>query len=164
MKPIRVGYGLDIHRLADGLELTIGGIKIPHTKGEVAHSDGDVLLHALCDALLGALALGDIGKHFPDTDPAYRGIDSRKLLQNCLYLVKERGYSVGNADMMLLLERPKVAPYIGAMQKEIASLLEVEVEDVSIKATTGEKLGYVGNEEGVEASATVLLYHESFYK
>lgn len=164
MKPIRVGYGTDVHRLQEGLELTLGGVKIPHSKGEVAHSDGDVLLHALCDALLGALALGDIGKHFPDTDPKYRGIDSRKLLSATMELVEQRGYRVGNVDMMLVLERPKIAPYITAMRTEIASLLGVSVEDVSVKATTNEKMGYLGREDGVEASATVLLFSESFYK
>lgn len=158
MKSIRIGYGYDVHRLAEGLELTLGGVKIAHTKGEVAHSDGDVLLHALCDALLGALALGDIGHHFPDTDPQYRGIDSCRLLAHCMELVEAKGYEVGNVDMMLRLERPKIAPHIEAMRSKIAPLLKVEVEDVSIKATTNEKMGYVGKEEGVEATATVLLF------
>ncbi|MEG0499929.1 MAG: 2-C-methyl-D-erythritol 2,4-cyclodiphosphate synthase [Rikenellaceae bacterium] len=158
MKNIRIGYGYDVHRLADGLPLTIGGVRLEHTKGIVAHSDGDVLLHAICDALLGALALGDIGLHFPDTSAEFRGIDSTILLRRSYELVRAKGYVVGNIDCMLCLERPKIRPYVDSMRKRIAELLEIEIEDVSIKATTKEKLGFVGAEEGVEASATLLLF------
>lgn len=157
MKSIRIGYGYDVHRLADGLPMIIGGVFIEHTKGMVAHSDGDVLLHALCDALLGALALGDIGLHFPDTDQAFSGIDSTILLRRTHELIKEKGYEVGNIDATLILERPKIRKYVDAMRERIAVILEIETEDVSIKATTKERLDAVGTEQGVEASAVVLL-------
>lgn len=158
MKNIRIGYGYDVHRLADGLALTLGGIRIDHTKGCVAHSDGDVIIHALCDALLGALALGDIGLHFPDTSEEFRGIDSKILLTRCVELIDNRGYEVGNVDMMLCLEKPKIKPYVPLIRETLAAILKVNIEDVSLKATTKEKLGFVGNEDGVDASASVLLF------
>ncbi len=146
-----------MHRLAPGLTLTLGGVAIPHTKGCVAHSDGDVLIHALCDALLGALALGDIGHHFPDTSAEFAGIDSKILLARSYAMVRERGYALVNADMTLLLQAPKIAPHIERMRAALASVLEVDADALSIKATTGEKMGFVGREEGVEAFATVLI-------
>ncbi len=135
----------------------IGGIKICSDKGEVAHSDGDVLLHALCDGLLGALALGDIGTHFPDTSDEFKDIDSKKLLSKCVDMVEERGYQIGNVDMMLRLERPKIKPHVNAMRQTIAPLLHCHIDDVSIKATTCETMGFVGCGDGVDASAVVLL-------
>ena len=153
----RIGNGYDVHRLAEGLTLTLGGVRIPHTKGCVAHSDGDVVIHALCDALLGALALGDIGRHFPDTSDEFRGIDSKILLSRTCAMVRERGYSLVNADMTLLLQAPKIAPYVDEMRDVLAQVMGVSADAVSIKATTGERLGFVGREEGVEAYATVLL-------
>ena len=153
----RVGNGYDVHLLAEGLPLWLGGIRIEHTKGCVAHSDGDVLIHALCDALLGALALGDIGKHFPDTSAEFKGIDSKILLKRTYSMVKERGYKLVNADCTLLLQRPKVAPYINLMRETLASVMGVEVGRVSVKATTPEGAGFVGREEGVAVYATVLL-------
>ncbi len=153
----RVGNGYDVHRLAPGLTLTLGGVAIPHTKGCVAHSDGDVLIHALCDALLGALALGDIGHHFPDTSAEFAGIDSKILLARSYAMVREKGYALVNADMTLLLQAPKIAPHIERMRAALASVLEVDADALSIKATTGEKMGFVGREEGVEAFATVLI-------
>lgn len=153
----RIGNGYDVHRLEDGRTLTLGGVRIPHTKGCVAHSDGDVIIHALCDALLGALALGDIGHHFPDTSDEFAGIDSRILLRRTYSLVQEHGYSLVNADITLLLQAPKIAPYVVQMRTELASVLGVAADAVSVKATTGERLGFVGREEGVEAYAAVLL-------
>ena len=153
----RIGNGYDVHRLAEGLTLTLGGIEIPHTKGCVAHSDGDVIIHALCDALLGALALGDIGHHFPDTSAEFAGIDSKILLRRTYALVQEKGYSLVNADITLLLQAPKIAPYVPQMRQALASVLGVDVSRVAIKATTGERLGFVGREEGVEAYASVLI-------
>ncbi len=157
-QPIRIGYGYDVHRLEEGLTLTIGGVVIEHTKGVVAHSDGDVLLHAICDALLGALALGDIGTHFPDTSNDFKGIDSTILLKKCCDMVCEHGYMVGNIDSMLNLERPKIKKFSPLMRERIAEVIGISIDDISIKATTKEGLGFVGNEEGVEASAVVLLY------
>ena len=153
----RVGNGYDVHLLAEGLPLWLGGIRIEHTKGCVAHSDGDVLIHALCDALLGALALGDIGKHFPDTSAEFKGIDSKILLKRTYSMVKERGYKLVNVDCTLLLQRPKVAPYINLMRETLASVMGVEVGRVSVKATTTEGAGFVGREEGVAVYATALL-------
>src|ERR1043165_2605410 len=153
----RIGQGIDFHQLAEGRELWLGGVLIPHSKGAVGHSDADVLLHAICDALLGALALGDIGKHFPDTDAAYKGIDSKVLLQRCYALINDRGYSVVNVDSTLLLQAPKIGPYVEQMQWAIASILNITIEDVSIKATTTEHLSFIGREEGVVATANVLL-------
>ena len=153
----RIGFGYDVHRLAAGESLVLGGVEIPHGKGTVGHSDADVLLHAICDALLGALALGDIGTHFPDTDPAYRGIASTELLKKTVELVRSRGYVVGNLDSTLCLQAPKIAPHIPSMRRHIAAALGVETGQVSVKATTEEKLGFTGREEGVSAYAVVLL-------
>lgn len=154
---LRIGNGFDVHQLAPGLPLFLGGVKLEHTRGCVAHSDGDVLIHALCDALLGALALGDIGKHFPDTDNAYKGIDSKILLSQCMEMIKERGWRVVNADCTIAAQKPKMAPYIPAMRECLASLLEVETDCVSVKATTTEHLGFCGREEGIAVMASVLL-------
>ena len=154
---LRIGTGVDFHQLVEGRELWIGGVKIPHHKGALGHSDADVLLHAICDALLGALALGDIGVHFPDTDPAFKNIDSKKLLQHCFYLVQQKGYAVVNIDTTLCLQAPKIGPHISSMQKAIAAILAISESDISIKATTTEKMGFVGREEGVVAYATVLI-------
>lgn len=150
-----------MHRLESGYPLWLGGIQVDHSKGAVGHSDADVLLHAICDALLGACALGDIGTHFPDTDPAFKGIDSKKLLAATYQKIRDVGYLVGNVDCMLCLEKPKIKPYIPQMQTEIARILEISEQDVSIKATTNESMGYVGREEGVNAMATALLYQQS---
>ncbi|MBO9573731.1 MAG: 2-C-methyl-D-erythritol 2,4-cyclodiphosphate synthase [Chitinophagaceae bacterium] len=154
----RIGSGMDVHQLVEGRELWLGGIKIPHHKGGLGYSDADVLLHAICDALLGALSLGDIGTHFPDTDPAYKNIDSKILLRKTYELIKARNYSIVNIDSSLCLEAPKIKKYSGEMRKTIASILEIEETDISIKATTNEKMGFIGREEGVVAYATVLLY------
>ncbi len=154
---IRIGNGYDVHQLADGLPLVLGGVKIPFSKGCVAHSDGDALIHALCDALLGALAMGDIGKHFPDTDDRYKDIDSRILLQKVCSLVADKGYSISNADCTLLLQKPRIAPYIDEMRGCLAQDMGIDVSRVSVKATTTEHLGYEGRGEGVSAMATVLL-------
>ena len=154
---LRIGYGYDVHQLAAGEDLVIGGLTIPHEKGSVGHSDADVLLHVICDALLGALALGDIGTHFPDTDPAYKGIDSKILLRDTWALVQAEGYGLANVDSTVCLQRPKLKPHIPAMRACIADILGVDVERIGIKATTTEKLGFVGLEEGVSAHAVVLL-------
>jgi 2-C-methyl-D-erythritol 2,4-cyclodiphosphate synthase len=153
----RIGSGVDFHKLAEGRELWIGGIKISHHKGAVGHSDADVLLHAVCDALLGAACLGDIGVHFPDTDAAYKNIDSKILLQKTIELVKEQGYSIINIDSTLCLQEPKIRTYVPQMQKAIATIAGITEKDISIKATTTEHLGFVGREEGLMAYATVLL-------
>ena len=153
----RTGNGYDVHLLADGLPFFLGGVKIEHTKGCVAHSDGDTLIHALCDALLGALALGDIGKHFPDTSDEFKGIDSKILLERSYCLVKERGFSLVNADCTILLQKPKVAGYIDSMRSVLAEILEVTPERISVKATTTEGVGFVGREEAVAVYATVLV-------
>jgi 2-C-methyl-D-erythritol 2,4-cyclodiphosphate synthase len=155
--PFRTGHGYDVHRLAEGETLIIGGVKIDSTFGTVAHSDGDVLLHAICDALLGALALGDIGEHFPDTDPEYRGISSLDLLRRCNGLVRKKEFAVINLDATLILEKPKILPYKTAMREAIATALEIGLDRVSLKATTSENIGFVGRGEGIEAHATVLL-------
>lgn len=157
MKYPRIGHGIDIHRFGEGDVVTLGGVKIPHTHGLIAHSDGDVALHALCDALLGALALGDIGKHFPDTDNAYKNADSRVLLRQVFALVQSKGYQLGNCDLTILAEKPKLAGFINTMQQCIAADLQSTPEQVSIKATTTEKLGFVGRQEGIEAHAVVFL-------
>ncbi len=153
----RIGTGIDFHQLVIGRDLWIGGVKIPHHTGALGHSDADVLLHAICDALLGALCLGDIGKHFPDTDNSLINIDSKILLQKTFLLIKEKGYKIVNIDSTLCLEKPKIMPYATAMQQVIARILEIEETDISIKATTTEKLGFAGREEGLFANATVLL-------
>ena len=157
----RIGSGVDFHQLTAGRDLWIGGVKIPHYKGALGHSDADVLLHAICDALLGALALGDIGDHFPDTDDAYKNIDSKILLDNCFKLVKNKGYKVINIDATLCLQSPKIKPYVLSMQQQIAFLLNIGTTDVSIKVTTTEHLGFIGREEGLVAYATVLLHKVS---
>lgn len=154
---IRIGTGYDVHRLQEGLPLWIGGVRIEHTHGLLGHSDADVLLHAICDALLGAAALGDIGKHFPDTDPAYKGINSLKLLAHAGTLLKEHGYSVGNIDSTVVAQRPKMAPHIHQMRQNIADTLGISVDQVSVKATTTERLGFEGREEGISAQAVALL-------
>ena len=153
----RIGSGVDFHQLVEGRDLWIGGVKIPHTKGALGHSDADVLLHAICDAMLGGLALGDIGVHFPNTDDRFKNIDSKLLLKHCYDLISAKGYSVVNVDSTLCLEMPKIKPYVADMQQTIASILHITVNDVSIKATTTEKMGFAGREEGLFAYATVLL-------
>lgn len=155
---IRIGNGYDVHALAEGLPLWLGGVRIESPVGCVAHSDGDVPIHALCDALLGALALGDIGKHFPDTSMEFKGIDSKVLLRRTMALVSEAGYRAGNADITIAMQRPKLAPYILQMRETIAGIMGVSADAVSVKATTTEKLGFVGRGEGCEAYAVVLLY------
>ena len=153
----RIGYGYDVHQLKDDHPFWLGGIQSPHAKGAFGHSDADVVLHVICDALLGALALRDIGYHFPDTDPEYKGIDSKKLLQRTYDLITDAGWELGNLDCTLCLQLPKVSPHIDSMRKCIAGLLGVEMDQVSIKATTTEKLGFVGTQEGVSAHAVVLI-------
>lgn len=153
----RIGSGVDYHQLAEGRKLFIGGVYIPHHKGAVGHSDADVLLHAICDAMLGALALGDIGTHFPDTSAEFKNIDSRILLKRSFELVKEKGYHVVNVDSTLCLQAPKIKPYINQMQETIAGILGLVADAVSVKATTTEQMGFVGREEGLVAYATVLL-------
>ena len=157
---IRIGHGFDVHALADGLRLVLCGVEIPHTKGCVAHSDGDVAIHAICDALLGALALGDIGKLFPDSDAKYKGIDSTKLLEEVVARVKEKGYNISNIDCTIAMQRPKLRPYIDLMCERLAEVLGIDRERVSVKATTTERLGFEGREEGVSATAVTLLVRE----
>ena len=154
---IRVGNGYDVHQLADGLRLVIGGVEIEHTRGCVAHSDGDVAIHALCDAILGALALGDIGKHFPDTSSEFKGIDSKILLRRVMELLWERGYTLGNADITIAAQKPKMAPHIPKMRQVLSDIMNVDPDRVSVKATTTEKLGFVGREEGIEVWASVIV-------
>lgn len=154
---IRVGCGYDVHALAEGLRLVLCGVEVPHTKGCVAHSDGDVAIHAICDALLGALALGDIGKLFPDSDAKYKGIDSTLLLNEVVELIRSKGYSISNIDCTITMQRPKLRPYIDTMRARLAEVMGIAVERVSIKATTTEYLGFEGREEGVSATAVVLL-------
>ena len=156
----RIGSGIDFHQLVVGRDLWIGGVKIPHTKGALGHSDADVLLHAICDALLGAACLGDIGVHFPDTSNEFKNIDSKILLQKTYDLIKKEGYKVGNIDCTLCLELPKIKPHITAMQEAIAAILHITVKDVSIKATTTEKMGFAGREEGLFAYASTLLFKQ----
>ena len=153
----RIGSGIDFHQLAEGRKLFIGGVEIPHHKGSLGHSDADVLLHAICDALLGALALGDIGIHFPNTSPDYKDIDSKILLQLCYDKIKEAGYRVVNIDSTVCLEQPKIKPHVSSMCQRIADILEISIHDVSVKATTTEKMGFAGREEGLVAYATVLI-------
>ena len=153
----RIGTGIDFHQLVTGRELWIGGVNIPHHKGALGHSDADVLLHAICDAMLGAACLGDIGVHFPDNDPAYKNIDSKILLQKTFTLIQQEGYSLVNADSTLCLQAPKIKAHVGKMQEVIADILKVTAKDISIKATTTEQMGFAGREEGLVAYATVLL-------
>jgi 2-C-methyl-D-erythritol 2,4-cyclodiphosphate synthase len=154
---IKVGFGFDVHQLKDGLDFWLGGIKVPHTKGGLGHSDADVLIHAICDALLGAANLGDIGKHFPDSSEEFKGIDSKILLKEVVKMISERGYSIGNIDSTVCLQKPKIGSYIPEMQKVLASCMNIDSEDISIKATTTERLSFVGREEGVSAYTTVLI-------
>lgn len=157
---LRTGIGVDFHRLEEGYDLWIGGIKIPHSKGAVGHSDADVLLHAICDALLGACGLGDIGLHFPDTAAEFKGIDSKILLNRTYALVKNERYSIVNIDSVVCLQRPRLREFIDEMRTAIAGVLQISVKDISIKATTAEQMGFVGREEGIMAYATVLLQSE----
>ncbi len=154
---MRIGSGVDFHQLVEGRDLWIGGVKIPHTKGALGHSDADVLLHAICDALLGALCLGDIGVHFPDTSGEFKNIDSKILLKRTYDLITKEGYQVVNIDTTLCLQAPKIKPFVPQMQQAIASILNITIKDISIKATTTETMGFVGREEGLVAYATVLL-------
>jgi len=154
---LRIGHGYDVHRFGPGDFVTLGGVRIAHTQGVVAHSDGDVLLHALCDALLGATALGDIGQHFPDSDAQYRGIDSRKLLRHVVALLKQNNYVLGNADMTIIAEAPRVMKHAQAMRENIAADLECAIGQINIKATTTEQMGFIGRGEGLAAYAVVLL-------
>jgi len=157
----RIGMGFDVHRLVEGRDLWIGGVKIPHTHGLLGHSDADVLIHAICDALLGAASLRDIGFHFPDTDPRFSGIDSKILLAQTLSLVKAKGYRIGNIDATVCAERPKLNPYIPAMQRVMADILSIPISDISVKATTTERLGFTGREEGISAYAVALIERDT---
>jgi 2-C-methyl-D-erythritol 2,4-cyclodiphosphate synthase len=154
---MRIGFGVDFHQLTNGRELWIGGVRIPHATGALGHSDADVLLHAICDAILGAACLGDIGQHFPDTDDSYKNIDSKKLLEQTMTLIRGEGYEVVNIDSTLCLQEPKIKPHVTMMQEAIAAIVGVTKRDVSIKATTTERMGFVGRKEGLMAYATVLL-------
>lgn len=154
---LRIGFGVDYHQLVENREFWLGGVKISHSKGALGHSDADVLLHAICDAMLGAACLGDIGVHFPDTEKAYKNIDSKILLQKSFLLIQQQGYHIINIDCTLCLQSPKIKDYIPAMQSTIAAILSIQITDVSIKATTTEKMGFVGREEGLVAYATLLL-------
>ena len=154
---IRIGTGFDVHALVPGRDLILGGVHVPHDRGLDGHSDADVLIHAIGDAILGALALGDLGRHFPDTDPKWKGADSRKLLRRIVALMTERGYAIGNVDATIIAQAPKLAPHIGAMRQHLAADLECTLDDVSVKSTTTEKLGYTGRGEGIAAQAVVLL-------
>lgn len=159
---IRVGQGYDVHRFVDQGDVILGGVKIDYEQGLEAHSDGDVVLHALCDALLGAAALGDIGKHFPDTDPEFKGADSRVLLRHVYSIVQDKGYSLGNADITIIAQAPKMAPHIVAMCENIAADLAVDVDSINVKATTTEKLGFEGRKEGIAVQAVVLINSFTF--
>ncbi|GAB2500177.1 2-C-methyl-D-erythritol 2,4-cyclodiphosphate synthase [Pseudoxanthomonas sangjuensis] len=154
---IRIGQGFDVHAFGDGDHVVLGGVRVPHDRGVLAHSDGDVVLHALCDAMLGALALGDIGRHFPPSDPQWKGADSRAFVRHCNKLIAERGWKVGNADVTVVCERPKVGPHAQAMREAIATDLGIGIDDISVKATTSEQLGFTGRGEGIAAQAVVLL-------
>ncbi|MBZ0198984.1 MAG: 2-C-methyl-D-erythritol 2,4-cyclodiphosphate synthase [Ignavibacteriaceae bacterium] len=153
----RIGQGFDVHAFAEGRKLILGGVEVPYSKGLLGHSDADVLLHAITDALLGALALGDIGKHFPDTDEKYKDADSKLLLKHVYKLIKEKGYILGNVDAVIIAQKPKLMNFIPGMQKRIAEILGAEFDQISIKATTTEKLGFIGREEGIASMATVLI-------
>lgn len=153
----RIGHGYDVHALGEGLRLVLGGVEIPHSKGCIAHSDGDVLVHAICDALLGAAALGDIGKHFPDTDAKYKGIDSLVLLKHVVELLHKEGYTISNIDSTIAMQRPKLRPHIDLMRERIAAAAGLSVEQVSVKATTTEHLGFEGEEKGVSATAVCIV-------
>ena len=157
---MRIGQAIDIHQLVEGRELILGGVKIEHTKGLLGHSDADVLTHAITESILGALALGDLGKHFPDTDPLYKGVSSLLLLEATYKMMRERHYKIGNIDATILAEKPKMAPHIMEMRKNISNCLHCDIDQVSIKATRGEKLGFVGNEEGIVSMCVCLLEEE----
>ena len=157
---IRIGQGYDVHQLVEGRPLILGGIEIPHHKGLLGHSDADVLLHTITDAALGAIGGGDIGKHFPDTDPEFKDADSRKLMTHIWQYVKEQGYELGNVDCTVIAQKPKLAPYIEQLRESIAGLLEADISQVNVKATTNEKLGYLGREEGIAALAVILLVEQ----
>ena len=157
MNDIRIGHGYDVHALADGLRLVLGGVEIEHTKGCVAHSDGDVVIHAICDALLGALALGDIGKLFPDTSAEFKGIDSKILLRRVCDVIEEKGYQISNIDCTIAMQRPKLRPHIDTMRQTLSQVMGLDVDRVSVKATTTERLGFEGHEEGVSTHAVALL-------
>ena len=154
---IRIGHGFDVHAFGDGDHLMLGGVRVPHARGVVAHSDGDVVIHALCDALLGALALGDIGRHFPPSDPQWKGADSRAFLRHCDDLIRDHGWMLGNADITVICERPKIGPHAEAMRVVLAEDLGVATDAISVKATTTETLGFTGRGEGIAAQAVVLL-------
>lgn len=160
MKDFRIGSGYDVHALGEGLRLVLGGVEIPHEKGCIAHSDGDVLIHALCDALLGAVAAGDIGLHFPDSDPRYKGADSCMLLERVCETVRGKGYEIGNADCTIAMQRPKLRPHIDSMRRRLAEVMSIDADRVSVKATTTEKLGFEGEERGVSATAVVLVFKQ----
>ncbi|CCQ93778.1 2-C-methyl-D-erythritol-2,4-cyclodiphosphate synthase [[Clostridium] ultunense Esp] len=159
-KLLRIGHGFDVHAFSPRRPLILGGVEIPHEKGLIGHSDADVLLHAIADAILGALAMGDIGKFFPDTDPAYKGADSKELLRHVWKMARERGYVLGNLDCTILAQKPRIAPYIPAMKRTIADILQGTEEEINVKATTTERLGFVGREEGIAAEAVLLLRRE----
>lgn len=158
---IRIGQGYDVHRLVDDRELWLCGVKVPHTRGLLGHSDADVAIHALCDAILGALALGDIGAHFPDSDPRYKGIDSKLLLKEVVNLIESRGWKVGNVDITIIAQAPKLRGYIDAMRSTLSEIMKVEIDAVSVKATTTEELGFEGRKEGISAMAVALLTNGS---
>ena len=158
MMKIRVGFGFDVHQLKEGLNFCLGGIIIPHSKGSLGHSDADVLIHTICDALLGAANMGDIGKHFPDTSPEYKGIDSKILLKEVVNLINQKEYIISNIDSTICLQKPKIGKYLPEMKRVLSDCMKIDIEDISIKATTTEKLGFVGREEGVSAYATVLIH------
>ena len=158
---VRVGFGYDVHQLRDGRPCILGGVEIPHQKGPDGHSDADVLIHAICDALLGAANLRDIGFHFPDTDAAFKSADSKNLLEKTVFLVRQKGYELGNIDTTLVLEEPKINPHIERMRTTLAGVMGIPEDDISIKATTNEKMGFVGRKEGVAAYAVVLLYNKN---
>ena len=155
---IRVGIGFDVHQLVEGRKLVVGGVEIPHSKGALGHSDADALIHAICDALLGAAGLKDIGTYFPDTSAEFKNIDSTILLRRVVELLIERGYTIGNVDVALLLEKPKIKPHIDRMREILSSIMGISIDDIGIKATTNEKMGYVGREEGIAAQAVCLIY------
>lgn len=160
MSDIRIGHGFDVHAFGAGDHVVLGGVRVPHARGLEAHSDGDVVIHALCDALLGALALGDIGRHFPPSDPQWRGADSRTFLRHCEALLRERGWKLGNADITVVCERPKIGPHAEAMQANLAEDLRVPADAISVKATTTETLGFTGRGEGIAAQAVCLLVRD----
>jgi 2-C-methyl-D-erythritol 2,4-cyclodiphosphate synthase len=161
MFPFRIGFGFDVHQLKDGHPFWLGGIHVPHHQGAFGHSDADVIIHAICDALLGAAALGDIGKHFPDTDAAFKGIDSKILLANVCSLLKKEGYEIGNIDVTVVLEKPKIKPHIDDMIIVLSNVLEILPNQISIKATTNEKMGFIGKQEGVAAHAVALIHQKA---